>query len=591
MNPQSLSRLWQAFLDFYAFSPRQQTLILALMLFQGITTGVGLLLIIPLLQIVGFDLGGTPQNGISETANQMFDLLGLESSLRNVLFSYILIVSIIASLRFQLTIRSTRIQQAYIGYLRNRLYRGLLHSHWQFIIQNKMSDFTHSLTGQVQAIGHASNLMLSLLSQLILSLVMITLAMLMSWQMSLMALGFAAVLLILLLPFNRLIYGSGKTQLINYKSIFQMLTEQLGSLKMIKSYASEAYHAEQLQQVSQALEAQQVNFSRLNAMTQWVYMVGAVTAFSLFFYVAQAVLAIPLATILLLLVIFSRLLPQISGLQRTYQQLLHKVPAFNDVSDMMQACNEAQEPSSLETSCPVLQHKIQMQGVSYQYPSKETSIIDSLSLTIQKNQTIALVGHSGAGKSTLADLIAGLLVPDKGTIVCDDTVLEGEQRLAWREKVAYVTQEVYLFHDSVRANLAWVSPSTVSDAELWAALELAAADDFIAALPDGLETIIGDRGIRLSGGERQRLALARALLAKPQLLILDEATSALDHDNEHKIQQALKQLQGKLTILIIAHRETTIAHADRRITLGTDDQIPQQQGGEKSASPYENIGL
>jgi ATP-binding cassette subfamily C protein len=448
-----------------------------------------------------------------------------------------------------------------------------------------MSDFTHSLSGQVQAIGHASNLMLSFLSQLILSLVMMGLAMLMSWQMSLMALGFVAVLLLLLLPFNRLIYGSGHTQLVNYKSIFQMLTEQLGSLKMIKSYASEAYHADQLQRVSQSLEAQQVTFSRLNAMTQWVYMVGAVIAFSLFFYVAQSVLAIPLATIVLLLLIFSRLLPQISGLQKTYQQLLHKVPAFDDVSEMLQACEAAQEPGSLETPCPVLQHKIQLQGVRYQYPNKQSPVIEDLSLTILKNQTVALMGQSGAGKSTLADLIAGLLVPDKGAIVCDDTVLEGEQRLAWRERVAYVTQEVYLFHDSVRANLAWVSPKEVSDADLWKILKLAAADDFVAALPHGLDTIIGDRGIRLSGGERQRLALARALLAEPQLLILDEATSALDHDNEQKIQQALKQLQGRLTILIIAHRETAIAHADRRIVLGEKEQ---HQVRETPLQPAEN---
>jgi ATP-binding cassette subfamily C protein len=185
----------------------------------------------------------------------------------------------------------------------------------------------------------------------------------------------------------------------------------------------------------------------------------------------------------------------------------------------------------------------------------------------------------------LADLIAGLLVPDKGAIVCDDTVLEGEQRLAWRERVAYVTQEVYLFHDSVRANLAWVSPKEVSDADLWKILKLAAADDFVAALPHGLDTIIGDRGIRLSGGERQRLALARALLAEPQLLILDEATSALDHDNEQKIQQALKQLQGRLTILIIAHRETAIAHADRRIVLGEKEQ---HQVRETPLQPAEN---
>lgn len=570
MADSSRAILWRAFREFYAFAPAQQSVILLLMLTQGITAGVGLLFIIPLLQLVGFDVGmeGGATSGITDAANQVFALLGVTPDLINVLLSYVVIVSVIAILRYQLTVRTTRVQQAYIGSLRDRLYRGLLHSRWQFIVEHKMSDFTHCLSGQVQSIGHASNLMLNLLSQAVLTLVLIALVFLLSWQMTLLALLSALVLLAVLLPFNRIIYGSGKSQLLSYKSLFQMLTEQLGSLKMIKSYASERFYADQMQQVSQTLEAQQLRFTRMNALTQCLYMVGAVMAFSLFFYVAQSVLAIPLATILLLLVIFSRLLPQFSGMQKTWQQLLHNVPAFRDVSEMRQACEQAREPDLLEQICPVLQQQLRLEQVSYRYPKKALPVFVNLSLTIEKNQTVALVGPSGAGKSTLADLIAGLLEPDTGTLFCDAQALTGEMRLAWRQRVAYVTQEVYLFHDTIRANLSWVTARQVNDGDLWRVLKLAAADDFVTRLPQGLDTVIGDRGIRLSGGERQRLALARALLAEPQLLILDEATSALDHQNEQKIQQALEQLQGTLTIVIIAHRDTTIAHADKRIELG-----------------------
>ncbi len=177
-----------------------------------------------------------------------------------------------------------------------------------------------------------------------------------------------------------------------------------------------------------------------------------------------------------------------------------------------------------------------------------------------------MTGPSGAGKSTLADLIAGLLIPTSGTISCDDISLEGEIRSAWRKNIAYITQEVYLFHDTIRHNLSWVKKD-VSDTTIWKMLESAAAAEFVTRLPQGLDTVIGDRGIRLSGGERQRLALARALLSQPQLLILDEATSALDHENERKIQQALEQLQGKLTIIIIAHRKTSIEHVDHLVEL------------------------
>ncbi len=572
MNRQSLLCLGSAFVDFYQFAPKQQLTILVLMLLQGITAGIGLLFIIPLLQLVGFDFGAATANPAATLAPALFELLAVEPTLVAVLCSYIVIVSLVATFRYQLSVRSVRLQQRYISHLRNRLYRALLHSHWQFITQNKMSDFSHRLSGQVQSIGHACSLMLTLVSQTILILVMVCLSLVMSWQMTLLALGFAGVLLLLLLPFNRLIYGSGAKQLSSYKTIFQMLTEQLASLKMIKSYASEAYYADQLQQVSATLEQQQVRMTSLNAITQWVSLVATVTAFSFFFYWAQSTLTIALTTLLLLLFIFSRLLPQITGLHKTYQQLLHKVPAFYDVTEMLAACKQAQEPHKITVQCPLLTKEIRLEKISFCYPNKAKPVIENFSYRIVINQTVALVGASGAGKSTLADLIAGLLVPQQGEIYCDAVALEEEQRLAWREKVAYVTQEVYLFHDSIRANLSWVAREKVSDADLWHVLKLAAADDFVAALPNGLDTFIGDRGIRLSGGERQRLAIARALLSSPQLLILDEATSALDHHNEQKIQQALLQLHGKLTILIIAHRETTIRHVDSTINLNTKEQ-------------------
>ena len=567
MNKKQSVILWEGFKAFYLFSPRKQSVILLLMLIQGLSAGIGLLFIIPLLQIVGIDFGGAGSAGVSDLANQVFNFIGLEPNLSNVLISYVLIIAVIATLRFQLSVISTEVQQAYISFLRDMLYRSLLHSRWQFIVENKMSDFTHCLSGQVQSIGHASQLMLTLLSQTVLSLVMVGLVLLLSWKMTLLAILCGSILLLILLPFNRLIYNSGHSQLLSFKSIFQMLTEQLSSLKMIKSYASENFYANQLQQVSHSLESQQLKFTRMNAMTQWVFMVGSVIAFSIFFYVAQQLLAMPLATILLLLIILSRLLPQISSLQKIYQQLLHKVPAFNDVSEMNQACENAKEPNVQIDDSPMLHKKIRVHALSYRYPNKEYSVFEGLNFEINKNQTLALVGPSGAGKSTLADLLAGLLEPRQGGIYCDDILLENEYRIAWRQGVAYVTQEVYLFHDSVRANLSWVANKKVSDDDLWRVLKLAAADEFVHRLPQGLDTLVGDRGIKLSGGERQRLALARALLAEPQLLILDEATSALDHDNEQKIQQALKQLHGTLTIIIIAHRETTIAHADQRINL------------------------
>jgi len=538
-----------------------------LMLLQGLSAGVGLLMLIPLLHLIGFDFGGNTSSEFAGVTARFFSGAGTPLTLPVILLAYIFIVSLIAGLRYYLTVLTTTVQQAYICHTRYQLYHSLLHSRWPFIIRHKMSDFTHCLTSQVQGIGQASYQMLSLLSQLILVGVYVLLSFLLSWQMSVLAMGCGLLLLLILLPLNKTILRSGDRQLGGYKGIFQMFTEQLASLKMIKSYGSEDYYAGQVNRMSRLLEKQQVHMTRINAFTQLVYMVGAVISFSLYFYLALEWLAVSLATLLLLLLIFSRLLPQLSAIQSGYQRLLHQLPAFEDVRNMMHACGQAGEnkhASRIET--PRLHDKIVLKNISFQYEGGTQKVIDHLSMTVKRNSTVALVGPSGSGKSTLADLIAGLLVPDSGGIYCDSILLNDEHRLAWRRGIAYITQEVFLFHDTVRANLAWVRPEA-SDEELWAMLDMAAAADFVRRLPSGLETVIGDRGVRLSGGERQRLALARALLSGPQLLILDEATSALDEENEQRIQQALQQLDGNMTIIIIAHRETTIQHVKQRVEL------------------------
>ncbi|MCW9018202.1 MAG: hypothetical protein OQJ89_14625, partial [Kangiellaceae bacterium] len=163
-----LKTIWHGFKQFFCFSPRKQILILSLMIFQGLTAGIGLLFIIPLLQIIGFDIGLMNTEGIANIANWLFEYFNLELNLPNILLCYVLIITMIATSRYQLTVQTASIQQSYINFLRNLLYRSLLQSNWQFIAQNRMSDFTHSLSGQIQAIGHSSSLMLNLISQLIL---------------------------------------------------------------------------------------------------------------------------------------------------------------------------------------------------------------------------------------------------------------------------------------------------------------------------------------------------------------------------------------------------------------------------------------
>ncbi|MGH9173140.1 MAG: ABC transporter ATP-binding protein, partial [Vicinamibacterales bacterium] len=187
--------------------------------------------------------------------------------------------------------------------------------------------------------------------------------------------------------------------------------------------------------------------------------------------------------------------------------------------------------------------------------------VRQLDMAIRQGTLTALVGASGAGKSTVADLLLGLLTPTEGQILVDGQPLTPDRLKAWRSQVGYVPQDTFLVHDTVRANLLWARPEA-SESDLWQALHLAAADEFVAGLAEGLDTVIGDRGLLISGGERQRLAFARALLRKPRLLILDEATNALDAENQSRIQRAIERLRHTTTIVMITHRLSTVRSAD-----------------------------
>jgi ATP-binding cassette subfamily C protein len=296
--------------------------------------------------------------------------------------------------------------------------------------------------------------------------------------------------------------------------------------------------------------------------TQQHLTLGSTLALAAVVYGAVSYLAIPTATLLVLLFVFARLMPRATGLYERVQFLLAQLPAFDRVNRLTHACESAAEPADDGHARVEMAREIRFDRVTFDYESRDSApALRSVALTIPAGAMTAIVGPSGAGKSTVADLLLGLVTPSEGHILIDGRPLRAEQRGAWRARLGYVPQDTFLFHDTVRANLVWARPEA-DEAAIWRALELAAAEGFVASLPDGLETVVGDRGVLLSGGERQRLALARALLRDPEILVLDEATSALDAGNEARILSALERLRGRLTIVMLTHRLSAVRDAD-----------------------------
>jgi ATP-binding cassette subfamily C protein len=402
----------------------------------------------------------------------------------------------------------------------------------------------------------------------LLTVVYLALAVRLSPGLAALASGCAAVLLLVLSTRNRTASETGGAFLKASNSLYTAVAEHLGGMKEAKSYGAEPRHVALFADITKAHRGLVLRFVRQSADTKMCFDIGAVVVVSLLVYSAVAIIQVPLATLLLLLLLCARLLPQCAAMQQSYQQVLHMLPAFAAVMAMQARCTVAAEPPQGRTGKAVqVQCGIQFQQVCFRYDAAaHTATIQGLSCSIPARRTTAIVGPSGAGKSTMADLLMGLLVPDQGAILVDGVSLHSSWLGAWRQAIGYVPQDPFLLHDTVRANLLWAWPEA-SEAEMYRALQHAAAAELVAALPQGLDTILGDRGVRLSGGERQRLALARALLRRPSLLLLDEATSALDTANEQRIHHALAHLRGELTIVMIAHRLSTVRAADHILVV------------------------
>jgi ABC-type multidrug transport system fused ATPase/permease subunit len=281
-----------------------------------------------------------------------------------------------------------------------------------------------------------------------------------------------------------------------------------------------------------------------------------------------------------------RLLPALQLLYGQITQLSTQRHALEEVFDEFLAAEHAAgkdaETADGHLSAPAplrWDSAITLDNLGFQYPGAENPVIDHLSLRIPKNSSLGIIGTTGCGKSTLVDLILGLHVPTSGRILIDDTPLGPTNRRAWRGGIGYVPQEIFLIDDTVAANIAFGIPEEKIDP---AALKRAAAAaqilDFVEReLPHGFDTIVGERGVRLSGGQRQRIGLARALYHEPELLVLDEATSALDTETEDGVMQAIANLSGQITMLVIAHRLRTVEMCDEKLDLTSKQTKVQPQ--------------
>lgn len=569
--------------DFGRFIIRQtrgRALLALLFLILGsLTEGVSILLLIPLLQLAGQGGGGVATGQLPLIGSLLGP--GMQIALVPLLacfLGFVIIQGLFARFR---TVQMAQMMQSCVDDIRLRLFGAIGSARWRLIARTRASDIQQALSGDIERI-RAATFNLLLLSQAMLMIALYAaLAAVISLKMTLFALAVGGAVLAALYPVRRRAAHFGEVLTASLRLQQQTVSEFLGGMKLAKAYNAEAGYVARLAAMLGDVRREMIHYARAAANGTLAFQVAGAVAAVGFIYAAVAVLHLPLARIAVLLFLFVRIGPRFTMIQDAIQQLLSNLPAF-DSARAMTARFEAERESAEEvdqSALPPLRREIRFDGVSFRYPDGDDDILREASFAIPAGEITAIAGPSGSGKSTMADIIMGLAEPSAGRVLIDGRPLDAARLRAWRARVAYVPQEIFLLNDSIAANLALAAPGA-SEQAMWAALEASGAAGFVRQLPQGLHTAVADRGIRLSGGERQRIALARALLRQPDLLLLDEATSALDPENERLIVQSLEALRGTMTIVTIAHRAQMTSLADQLITI--EPRQPEGENGDQS---------
>ena len=512
-----------------------------------------------------------------------FDTLGLEFTLKWTLIGTLVAMSCRAGLLLLMAWMATYFQATYEASLKSGGYAAIMNATWPFFLRQRAGVLSNVLMVEANRAGTAFGNLSATIVIAVNVFVYLAVAAAVSWQLSLMVMVVIVLLVIIYNGLSRIARRLGALASEANADFGAELNEGLGGAKIVKSQALEPSAVDRFTEIVERRAHVEVRlglnrgvFSSSSELAFIVILLGGLL-------VATRVMDLPAATTLLFALLFIRIFQQSRAVQSMIMSLNSVLPATSVVREMTDSAESSQETVG-GTPFTHLEHGIDLKDVSFAYDDG-ASVLRGVTLEIPTGSTVALVGSSGGGKTSIIDLAIGLLQPTEGSVLVDGALLDSYDQRSWRSKIAYVSQETVLFHDSVYNNIAWSRPDATSQ-EVEEAARAAMADEFVRNMADGYQTIIGDRGMRISGGQRQRLALARALLRNPEILILDEATSELDPEVEVRIGETLRGLHGQITVLVAAHRLSTIISADnifvfeegKIVESGTADELFALQG-------------
>jgi len=552
--------------------PGRSGVVLLALLIASLLDGLGLSTLLSLISLAserdtGAAGGGSEPSLPEQLIEALFGSLGIEPTL-----GWLLGLGIVLILAKTVAVLMANRQ---VGYavaqvatdLRLDLVRAIAASRWRYYLSRPVGSLANAMATEAQRAGEGYLQSAIMATQLITAAVYLALSLMIAWEVTLatMLLAFVA-----LGGLNRLVRKAGKAgrrQTGLLRRILSVMADQLAAIKPLKAMGREdrfdTLVSAQTRDLNKALRKQVFSKEAMKALQEAMLVILA--AIGLVAMLAGLGMSLPEAMVLIFLL--ARVITVLSKAQRAWQHMAIAESAFWSLDQAIGEARAEREPERGRLA-PVLNDAIRFENVAFAHAGQP--VFERQNLEVPAGRLTVIVGPSGSGKTTLIDLVAGLLRPDAGRILIDGVDLEDIDHRQWRRSIGYVPQEALLVNDTIFNNIALGAPE-VSRGDVRQALARADAWDFVARLPDGMDTGIGERGGQLSGGQRQRLAIARALVHDPRLLILDEATSNLDAASEQAVLATIAALAGELTLLAVTHQAGLQRLADRlyRVEDGT----------------------
>ena len=535
-------------------------------LVSAVLEGATVASLLPLLSGFGNSTAGQADR-VSQLFSQFLNFFGIASTPQSICILIVMLIMFSAVAFLIQSYLASRVQAFYIASWQRRMFSAFLAADYDFFVSRRSGDLVTAITNEPGRIG----LVFSQLSLIFTALLFIAAQVAVSLLVAPIVVGFLLAFAVLLFVLTRwwakraVNFGSGLT--VASADLMADTSEIIGGAKFVKATATESRALARLTDSTGKIESLMFGSTFDAQMVRAIFEYSGGLLVVALLVAGPRFLAVDIGAILVIVAIFVRLFPRITGLRQSLQIVDFHMPAFREAFRLLQEAEQKREVIHLDVPPgwpPSAPASIETENVSVAIGGR--TILDRVNISIPPGRLVVFTGQTGAGKTTLLDCILGLRQPSGGTVKIDGHDLGHLSTEAWRRSIGYLGQDPILFNASIRENLQWISPE-ISDAEIYRALDAAAAD-FVTRLPQGLNTVVGDHGSRLSGGERQRIALARALLGAPRLLVLDEATSALDAQTEEIVTAALALLKGRMTIVAISHRPALVREADFVINLG-----------------------